>query len=298
MANSEAIGVDIGGTNLRLARIDANGTILDTRAERVSGDGAFVAERVKLLCLDLLTEDVGSIGIGIPGRVDFTARQALSGGFLDFAGTDLARQVEDSTGRRVVLDTDCNMALVGEVAIGAAVGATNVVMLTIGTGIGGAVMAGGSILRGRSSAGQLGHLTVDLHGLPCKCGRAGCVETTSSGTALGRLIAADQWPAGTTAEDLLARAAAGDARADRLTSAWAEPLRAALDSIAASFDPQIIVIGGGLGKAAFAALERTSAKSPWYQYDLVRARLADNAGVVGGAFAGLQAYGNTRVPVQ
>jgi glucokinase len=283
MANSEAIGVDIGGTNLRLARIDANGTILDTRAERVSGDGAFVAERVKLLCLDLLTEEVDSIGIGIPGRVDFAARQALSGGFLDFAGTDLAWQVEDNTGRRVVLDTDCNMALVGEVAIGAAVGATNVVMLTIGTGIGGAVMAGGSILRGRSSAGQLGHLTVDLHGLPCKCGRAGCVETTSSGTALGRLIAADQWPAGTTAEDLLARAAAGDARADRL------------DSIAASFDPQIIVIGGGLGKAAFAALERTSAKSPWYQYDLVRARLADNAGVVGGAFAGLQAPADTRV---
>jgi glucokinase len=289
MTGSEAIGVDIGGTNLRLARIDASGAILDTRAERVAGDGAFVAERVRRLCHEMLTDAVGSIGIGIPGRVDFSARQALSGGFLDFAGTDLVKRVEDSTARTVVLDTDCNMALVGEAAMGAAAGATHVVMLTIGTGIGGAVMAGGSILRGRSSAGQLGHLTVDLNGLPCKCGRAGCVETTSSGTALRRLICEGQWPEGTTAEFLLERAASGDERADQVVRAWAEPLRAAVDSIAASFDPEILVIGGGLGHAAFAALGRTEARSPWYQYELAAARLGDNAGVVGGAFAGFEA---------
>jgi glucokinase len=298
MTGAEAIGVDIGGTNLRLARIDANGKILDTRAERVTGDGAFVAERVRLLCLELLTAEVESIGVGIPGRVDFAARRALSGGFLDFAGTELAQRVEESCGRRVVLDTDCNMALVGEVAIGAATGASDVVMLTIGTGIGGAVMAGGSILRGRSSAGQLGHITVDIHGLPCKCGRAGCVETTSSGTSLRRLIAEAQWPEGTTAEFLLERAAAGDERAASLISAWAEPLRAAVDSIAASFDPEVIVIGGGLGHAAFAALERTKARSPWYQYDLAAASLGDNAGVVGAAFAGLRASDDTRVTAQ
>src|SRR6185369_5316669 len=100
-----------------------------------------------------------------------------------------------------------------EQAIGAARGTRSVVMFTIGTGIGGAVIADGALLRGRASAGQLGHITVDRGGKACLCGRHGCVETTSSGTALGRHLAEAGLPTGTSVETLLARASDGDATA-------------------------------------------------------------------------------------
>ena len=182
------------------------------------------------------------------------------------------------------------MALVAEMATGAAQGADDVVMFTIGTGIGGAVVLDGKIVRGRETAGQLGHLTVRHDGLPCACGRRGCVETTSSGTALGRLIAEAGLPKGTLADSLFERDAAGDAVIGRLLDAWALPLRAAIDSMVAAVDPELVLLGGGLGNAALRALARAPALSPWYQCPIVAAQLGDDAGVIGGAVSALIEY--------
>jgi len=284
----EAIGVDVGGTNLRVARVGADGAILAARSARTTGDPDEALAQIIALSRDLDTPAVAGIGIGIPGRVDVAARRVLSGGFLDLSRVALADDVEAALGKRVILDSDANLALLAEWRHGAARGADNVAMLTIGTGIGGAALLDGRILRGRRSAGQFGHLTVDHAGLACACGRSGCVETTSSGTALGRLVAEAGLPPETRVEALQAGADQGDVDARDLLLRWAGPLRDAIDSLVAALDPERVVLGGGLGAAACRALALAPARSPWYQAPVVTAQLGDTAGVIGAAWAARQ----------
>jgi glucokinase len=113
------------------------------------------------------------------------------------------------------------------------------------------------------------------------------VETTSSGTALGRLVAQAGLPAGITADVLLAAAAAGDAAAAAILSAWATPLRAAIGSMVAVADPEVVILGGGLGGAACAALASVPEASDWYQCPVRPAVLGDDAGVIGAALYAL-----------
>lgn len=282
-----AIGVDIGGTNIRAARVDAGGGIIARARAPSSNDPAVVIERVEALIAEIDDASVQGIGIGVPGQVDFEARRVRSGGYVDLSGVPVCERIEARFGRNVVIDNDCSMALVAEARHGAAAGRGHAAMLTIGTGIGGAILADGRIFRGAGMAGQLGHLVVDPQGLPCKCGRNGCVETMSSGTALGRHIAEAGLPAATTGASLLERRAAGDALADKVLRSWVLPLRAAIDSLAATLHPQTIILGGGLGSEAVAALSPYPDKSSWFSYELVAARLGDDAGVIGAALAAM-----------
>ena len=282
-----ALGVDIGGTNLRVARVTADGRIAERRSESITRDPEAVMARLIGLCRELDDPTVDAIGIGVPGRVDPRRREVLSGGYVDLAGHDLARRVEAALGKAVTVDNDCSMALVAEMALGAAQGFGNVIMFTIGTGIGGAVALDGRIAHGAATAGQLGHITVEPDGQPCNCGRRGCVETTSSGTALGRHIAGAGLPPETRVEALLLAAERGDAVATRVLTRWARPLRAAIDSMVAAVAPELVLLGGGLGRAARAALDHAPALSPWYQCRVEAARLGDDAGVIGCALAAL-----------
>eukprot|EP01037_Dinobryon_pediforme_P023552 gene23552-25039_t len=287
---SATIGVDIGGTNLRAARISADGTIEARISERITRDPAIVTERVIELVRHLDTPDVVAVGVGIPGRVDARRRRVLSGGYIDLSLKPFAAEVEAGVGKPVAIDNDCNMALVAEIAVGAGQGRENVVMFTIGTGIGGAVVLEGKIVRGSMTAGQLGHLTVDIAGLTCACGRRGCVETTSSGLALGRLIAEAGLPVGTTAEDLLSRCEAGDEPAKDLLHRWVYPLRAAIDTAVAAFAPDLVLLGGGLGTAAHRALVLAPPMAKWYLCPVDHARLGDDAGVIGAGISALIDY--------
>lgn len=285
---SLAIGIDIGGTNVRAACIDASGRILERLVERTLRDPAALTSRLIAMIRALDRPGITAVGIGVPGRVDARRNQVLSGGYVDLSTTPFAEAIEHETGKSIFIDNDCNMALVGEIVAGAARGCLHVAMLTIGTGIGGAVVLDGTVMRGRRSAGQLGHVTVDPGGAVCNCGRIGCVETTSSGTALGRHIADAGLAVGTSADEILALARSGDARATNVIKAWAVPLRAAIDSIVASVDPELFLLGGGLGATACAALEWVPALSPWYQCPIRCAVLGDDAGVIGAALTGMK----------
>ncbi len=282
-----AIGIDIGGTHLRAARVSADGAILSRDRTASSADPDIVLERLEALIARLDDDTVAGIGIGVPGRVDFAARTVLSGGYVDLSKSPLAARLEGRFGHRVVIDNDCSMALLGESAVGAAKGAANVVMLTIGTGIGGAILESGRLLRASGTAGQLGHISIDPNGRLCVCGRRGCVETVSSGSALRRHIAEAGLSDQTTAADLLTRRDAGDAIATGVLKAWAAPLRAAIDSLVATLDPQIVVLGGGLGHAAVAALSGVATPKSWYDALVEPAALGDDAGVIGAALAAL-----------
>ena len=287
MAGLAGIGVDIGGTHIRAARISASGDILAWANAPTPDDPAMVTGEITGLITSLLDRHVKTIGVGVPGRVDVKNERVLSGGYVDLAGHSLAETLHDLLKLPVFVDNDGNMALVAEHALGAARGAETAVLFTIGTGIGGAVFTDGKLLRGRAAAGQLGHVTVDGRGELCLCGRRGCVETTSSGTALGRHLATAGLDPGTAVDALLAQSAHGDARASGLLAQWAAPMRAAIDTVVAAFDPDLVVLGGGLGITMHQALAAFPAEAEWYSCPVLPALLGDQAGAVGAGLAGL-----------
>ncbi len=276
------IGIDIGGTHLRAARVDPQGRVL----ARATLPTERAAEACLAQCIGLVARlrDPGTrgIGIGVPGQVDVGAGRVLSGGYVDLSVLPFADSVAAAAGLPVTLDNDAGMALRGEVACGAARGLTSAVLLTIGTGIGGAILDGGRILRGTGTAGQLGHLVVVPDGRACVCGRRGCVETESAGTAFARHLAAAGLPDDLRAEAVLAL---DDPRAARVLRAWAAPLRAAIDTLVAALAPQVVLIGGGAGPAALAALARLPSAASWFDAALRGPALGDDAGVVGAALA-------------
>lgn len=280
------IGVDIGGTNVRAARVDAAGRVHERR--KVSTDAN--TEPVNLvieLCRELLDEEVAAVGIGIPGRLDHERRTILSSGYVDLAGQRLAEIVAQASGRPAVMENDAAVALLAELRIGAAAEAEDAVLFTAGTGIGGAVAIGGKLRSGRGNAGQLGHLALERGGPTCNCGRTGCSESLASGTALGHLIEAAGLPAETTVESLLARR--DDPDVAEILVAWGGAWRAAIDTVVAVLDPELVIIGGGLGAAAVATLEATyPTTSPWFECPVVPARLGDDAGVIGAGLLALE----------
>lgn len=283
-----AIGVDIGGTNIRAARVSPDGRLdglVKVRTDADPDPAALVTELVR----GLVDGDVAGIGIGIPGRLDRDGTTVLSAGYVDLAGRRLGEIVGAAVGCRAVLDNDAHMALIAEMALGAAVGARNVAMFTVGTGIGGAVALDGRVVRGKGNAGQLGHLALDPDGARCNCGRRGCSEVLASGTALNRRMREAGIAEGTTAQALLARAGDDPITAEVLDG-WAAAWRAAIDTVVAVVDPDLVVLGGGLGGAAVEALERFwPATSAWFETPIAAARLGDDAGVIGAGLRGFEA---------
>lgn len=280
-----AIGVDIGGTNIRAARVDESGGLSDRHRVRTDS-GHDAASLVVGLCHELMDDDIEAIGIGVPGRLDRTRTTVLTSGYVELSGIPLAELVSDALGRPVVLENDAGMALVAELRVGAAHTAEDVVLFTAGTGIGGAVAVDGRLLHGRGNAGQLGHLALDHDGPECNCGRRGCSEMLASGTALRQLVRAAGLPEDTTVEGLLERQA-DDAAAAEVLHRWGGAWRSLIDTVVAVLDPELVVIGGGLGVAAVATLEATHPNtSPWFECPVVPARWGDDAGVIG---AGLRA---------
>ena len=275
-ATETAVGVDVGGTWLRAARVGRTGAILDQVTEPVErGREAFATQLARLVAA--IGGGSRGVGIGIPGRV--ADGRILSAGHLDIAGLDLTATVGAATGLPVHVENDTAMALLAE-----AQGLPGLVlMLTVGTGIGGAAAVGGALWRGGGLAGQFGHLVVAEDGPPCRCGGRGCVETFSSGTALGALIVQAGLPPESRVETLL------QGGHEDLLRRWAGPFRRALDSLAAAFGPTRIVIGGGLGAPMLQALALLPDPGPWYPLPLASARLGPDAGVSGAGLAGFAA---------
>ena len=279
------IGVDVGGTNVRAARIAPDGQMSGLLKVRTDSMPA-VPDVVEALVRRLLSDDVVAVGVGIPGRLDHDSGKVLSAGFVNVAGIPLGEVLSARIGRPVVMDNDAHMALVGELAVGAAKDVDDVVMFTVGTGIGGAVANARKVLRGRGNAGQLGHLTVDPNGPACNCGRRGCSEVFVSGTALSGYIVAAGLPPGTSVETLIDTHGQSPAAAAVLTR-WVTSWRHAIDTVVAVLDPDLVVLGGGLGVAAAAAIQGAAPASSWFECPVVAAALGDDAGVVG---AGLRAF--------
>ena len=211
-----SIGVDLGGTNLRIAAVSTDGKLLEKvtlGTKTALGPNHVITEMcdaIRQLCGKYQQEGkfLGA-GVGIPGVVDLhTGMLRKSANLAGFEEYPVRAEIERRLGTRVVLENDANVAALGEQWLGAARGVPNMAVVTLGTGIGGGIVLGGKIWHGMNGmAGEYGHVTLEPEGVPCPCGNRGCAERYASASALLRMakeaIAAGQAPA-------LAKAASSD----------------------------------------------------------------------------------------
>ena len=302
------IGLDVGGTKVLGVAIDAAGTILAEHREPtpVGGEAVLAAMGETARRLRAAVPGVVALGAGLPGLVDRQGNLRFAPNLPGVVDLPAAARLRALTGLPVRADNDATCALWGEHAAGVARGADDVLLVTLGTGIGGGLLLDGRLVRGRNGfAGEPGHMVVDAGGIPCPCGRRGCWERYASGTGLGRMgrEAAERGAGARLLE--LAGGDAGEVRGEHVTAAAAEgdvDAKAVLDHFAGWFamglanlvaiaDVGTCVIGGGLVEAgetllgpvrvAVAAGLLGGDRRP--PVEIVAAALGEHAGAVGAA---------------
>jgi glucokinase len=308
MSGGVAIGADLGGTKLLVGAVDSELRVLHRGQEashgRTQEEVMAMLEAEVREALDARPEAV-AVGLGIPATIDHRRGVAINAVNLPLADVSVRELIGERLPVPVYLDNDANCAALAEFLHGAGVGTTNMILLTIGTGIGGGMVLDGQLYRGSSGAGaELGHVVIDMDGPPCQgsCPNHGCVEALASGTALGRegraagerepdsalgrLIAADEE---VTGRAVTAAAIAGDRVAVEVVELIGTRLGVALSSFANVFDPDLIVIGGGVSAAGDLLLEparrelRSRALPPMNDVAVVPAQLGADAGMIGAA---------------
>jgi glucokinase len=304
----EAIGVDLGGTKMLVGVVDGDSNVGFESRETSTGQSE--DQLVELLTREIdearaACPGVVGVGLGIPATIDHDRGVAISAVNLPIEDLPIRDLVGERTDLPVFVDNDANLAALAEHLYGAARGADNAVMLTIGTGIGGGLILRGEVYRGATGAGaELGHVVIEMDGLPCQgnCPGRGCVETYASGTALGReaRVAAEREPdsalgaMAAEGREIDGRAATeaaleGDETAVGVLEIVGSRLGVALTSFANIFEPEVIVIGGGVIAAGDLLLDparrelRSRALPPMKETPVVTAELGEDAGMIGAA---------------
>jgi glucokinase len=308
-----AIGVDLGGTKMLVGVVEAGPTVhhrSEAPSVGLTADQLLDTLEAELRKALAVHPGVLSIGLGIPCTIDRERGVAISAVNLPIVNMPIRDLMTERVGLPVEIDNDGNVAALAEHRWGAARGAKNAVLLTIGTGIGGGLIVNGEVYRGSTGAGaELGHLVIDADGPPCQgnCPNHGCVEAVASGTALGReaRAAAQREPDSALGKRLAAgervdgRAAtdaaiAGDPVAREVVALIGTRIGVALSGIANVFEPDVIVVGGGVMAAGDLLLEpareelRARALPPMNQTKVVAAELGAEAGMIGAATMALE----------
>ena len=306
MSGNYAIGIDLGGTQVRTALLDIGGTILKRASEPTRAkDGAEVVidQIVRLAtCVSdgLQQAELAGAGVSSPGPLDTTAGVALGiPTIAGFAGYPMREEIGRRLSLPVALENDGIAAAIGEWKFGAGRGRDNLVYVTVSTGIGGGVIADGRVLRGRRGmAGHVGHMSFVQDGELCVCGGRGCFEAYGSGSALAQRAraAAQDDPSSSlngsgqiSSEDVFAAAAKGDRLAQALVQQEAEILGRGFAALLHLYSPEVLVMGGGLS-SQFETLEagiiqamRAHAMPAFRDTPVMPAELGSNSGLVGAA---------------
>ena len=263
------IGVDLGGTNIAIGIVNEKGELLikdsvPTNANREADD---IIRDMAALCLRLIDAkglsvgDIEYAGIATPGTADHDNGVVVYANNLPFLNYPLAAKLSEFTGiKKVLIENDANAAAKGEAACGAAKGFNSSVMITLGTGLGGGIIIDGKVYSGFNYAGgELGHTVIEVNGLPCSCGRKGCWEAYSSATGLINMtkvkleetkdtvmherVAKDGKVSGRTAFDCMRL---GDKAAKEVVDKYIYYLAMGVTNIINIFQPEVLVIGGGI----------------------------------------------------
>ena len=304
-----AIGIDIGGTKIAGALVDADGQIIrEARVATPAGDSAAIVDAVVGLVEELsLGETVIGVGVAAAGFIDAEQANIVYAPNLSWRNEPFKAKLEKRLDIPVIIENDANAAGWAEFRYGAGRGFKHMTMLTIGTGVGGAVIVNSHMLRGGFGiAGELGHIRVVPDGRLCGCGARGCIEQYGSGTALlraARELADSDEPRGARLREL--QLAAGELTGEQVYQAILEQDAGALQilselgswlgqtiaSLSAVLDPEVVVIGGGVSAAGElllepirqAYLENMPARGFRPELQLKVAEFVNDAGVVGAA---------------
>jgi glucokinase len=294
-----SIGLDLGGTNLRAAAVDQSGKMLD----RVSGKTAYsagreailhdMAEAIQTLRDRLDAHELAGIGVGVPGFIQMKEGVIRNSNNLSsLENFPIRDELSRRLGVPVILENDANAAALGEQWIGAGRGVDDLVLLTLGTGVGGGIISNGKILRGHlGMAGELGHITVVPNGNPCGCGNRGCVEKHASATAITAMAKLLGLGDALTAKEVYDLAIGGSEKAQTIFVSMGEALGIALAMLVNTFNFPLYLLSGGVLGAwdlfAPAMIEETRRRSFTFRTTATRiekAQLGNEAGLFGAAF--------------
>lgn len=301
------IGIDLGGMSIKAGLVDDDynivykqtaPTVITEGSERLCAD---IAELVMQVAAKS-SEKVESIGIGVPGDVDKVTGRVIYCNNIPLADVDLAGELEKKTGIPTFINNDANVAALGEVLAGAAREFSDAVMVTIGTGVGCGIVMNNKIYLGcNGAAGELGHHIIEVDGLACSCGRRGCFELYASATALIRMTreemqknkASKMWEIagdldganGKTAFDAYR---AGDESGILVVNKFIKYLAAGLVNTVNIFQPEALILGGGISKEGefltnllSPIIERERYSRGKIQTKLLIAELGNDAGIIG-----------------
>ncbi|GAB2023529.1 ROK family glucokinase [Pseudolactococcus yaeyamensis] len=315
------IGIDLGGTTIKFGILTVAGEVQDKWAveTNIIGNGqhivpdiiASINHRLDLYQLD--KADFLGIGMGSPGSVDIVKNTVIGAYNLGWETLqEVGAAVEASVGLPFAIDNDANVAALGERWVGAGENNPDVIFMTLGTGVGGGIIAAGNLVHGvAGGGGEIGHITVDTSAsaFACTCGKSGCLETVASATGVVRVArqlaeayegestikaAIDNGDA-VTSKDIFIAAEAGDKFADSVVEQVSQYLGLAAGNLGNTLNPDSIVIGGGVSAAGEFLRERVEKYFNLYTFPQVRnstkikiAKLGNDAGIIGAASLALK----------
>ncbi len=299
MDSPVVIGLDVGGTKILSGIVDRDGNVLADHELASPGGG----EDAVLAALDeaveaLLDDSVAAIGYGIPANLERGTGRVLWATNLPLTDVDLVGRSRERFGLPVAIENDASCAALAEWRLGAGRGTENLLLLTLGTGVGGGIVVDGRLFR---SWVELGHLVVEQGGRECTCGGRGHLEVLASGSAAD-LAARELYGEDANAYTLVERAKAGEEGARRALRRMGHSLGAAIGSLANVFDPELVVVGGGFGAAAgdfvLDAAREAARREAIYPADerlrVVPAELGSEAGLVGAGLVAFEALDGRR----
>lgn len=293
------LGIDIGGTAVKLGLVDEQGQVLARQEQSVSFDGykTPVLDTVLAAARQFAADhpaELAGIGVSATGQID--SRQGIvagtCGNLPNYIGSPIKAVLEEAFGLPVTVANDANCMTLGEVWAGAAKGYTDVIGVTLGTGVGGGILTGDRLLEGaRGLGGELGHCRVHARdGVLCTCGASGCWERYAATTALVR-SAVTLDPKFCDGRAIFAAAQAGDVRVLALLEDWIDEIAQGLAGLVHIFNPQLILIGGGVSAQQELLIDPLAAKvkasvMPAFAQglELRAAQLHNDAGLVGAVY--------------
>jgi glucokinase len=311
----EAIGLDIGGTKIAGFRVSADGRVLDhARSPTPAGDSRAVFAAIEQVAGQLRGPAAVAIGAGIAGMVEYPAGIMRYGPNLPFRDIPLREWLAQSSGLPCLVDNDAASAGWGEFRMGAGRDANDMLLVTVGTGIGGAIVSDGRMFRGAHGFGaEIGHIIVEPGGPLCGCGNRGCWEQVASGRAIGRLgretaarepasllvELADGDPAMITGPVVTTAAQQGDLTAVGVLAEVGRRLGEGIAGLVNVLDPEVVVVGGGaivagdllLDPARTAFVGAVEAPEHRPEVPILAAQLGNDAGGIGAALLALEELG-------
>ncbi|GAB7390945.1 ROK family glucokinase [Lactococcus garvieae] len=319
MAN-KIIGIDLGGTSIKFGILTLEGEVQDKWAipTNILSDGKHIVPDIiesinhRLNLYNLDKSDCIGIGMGTPGTVDIEAATVRGAFNLNWADVqEVGAPISEGVGLPFILDNDANVAALGERWVGAGENQPDVVFITLGTGVGGGIVADGNLIHGVvGAAGEIGHIVVEPHdGFACTCGNHGCLETVTSATGVVRLARkfAEEYEGSSqikasidngdevTSKDIFIAAEAGDAFALSVVDKFAYYLGFACANLGSTLNPAAIVIGGGVSAAGEFLRSKVETYFQKYSFSTVRdstkiklAELGNDAGIIGAASLALK----------